>query len=195
MVIPIVIPKEGQSMETALITKWSVKKGDTVSLGDVICEVESEKASFDIESPANGVVLDIFFDAGTEAPVLTAIAAIGNEGEDYAHLLSKLSSGNIESTYENAEANIETVGGIQNIKPKSSLDESSSSDEKSFQISPRAKKLAMDNGIPLSLIISSKIDKGPITERDVIDYISVNQPITPDAREYMENAYYEICNY
>lgn len=169
MAIPIVIPKEGQSMETALITKWSIKKGDAVKLGDVLCEVESEKASFDIESPVNGVVLAIFFDADTEAPVLTAIAAIGNEGEDYAHLRPRLSSGNMDGTDENAEANIETVEGIQDSKPVTSLDESSSSEERSFQVSPRAKKLAMDKGIPLSLITSGKIGKGPVTERDIIE--------------------------
>lgn len=86
MAVKIVIPREGQSMETALISEWSVKIGDTVEFGDVLCDVESEKASFPIESPVSGVVLDIFFEAGIDAPVLETIAVIGKPGDDYEHL-------------------------------------------------------------------------------------------------------------
>ena len=86
MAVPIIIPKEGQSMETCRIVKWHKKKGDTVSQGDILCEVETDKAAIDIEAPAGGIVLDIFFEDDTEAPLLTPIAAIGKLGEEYESL-------------------------------------------------------------------------------------------------------------
>ena len=185
MAIPIVIPKEGQSMEIALITKWNVKKGDRVDFGDVICEVESEKASFDIESPKSGILLDIFFEAGKEAPVLTTIAVIGNEGDSYDHLRPKLSIDGISSNDKSAGNISETDGTNPAIHAESTTDESDFLNIKSVEVSPRAKKLASDKGIPLSLLINSKTSEGPITEKDVIKYASDNQPFTPAAKEYI----------
>lgn len=81
MVIPIIIPKEGQSTESALIIKWNVKKGSRVEFGDSLCEVETEKVSFEIESPIKGIVLEILYPEGTEVPVQVPIAFIEEEGE------------------------------------------------------------------------------------------------------------------
>ncbi|MEG0355969.1 MAG: biotin/lipoyl-containing protein [Lachnospiraceae bacterium] len=73
----IVIPRESQEMETAVIVKWYVQVGDKVRFGDPICEVESQKAAFDIETPVQGEVLKILFKEDTEVPVLQPIAVIG----------------------------------------------------------------------------------------------------------------------
>ena len=86
MAVKIVIPREGQEMESALITQWFVKVGDAVSFGDELCEVESEKASFPIESPVAGTVLAVFYEENDDAPVLETIAVIGKPGEEYDHL-------------------------------------------------------------------------------------------------------------
>ncbi len=86
MAVKIVIPREGQEMESALITEWFVKVGDAVSFGDELCEVESEKAAFPIESPVAGTVLALFYKEGDDAPVLETIAVIGKPGEADDHL-------------------------------------------------------------------------------------------------------------
>ena len=76
MATPIVIPREGQSMETGNILEWLVSVGDTVEFGQALCEVESEKTTFTVESPVEGVVKEIIGKAGEEYPVLTPIAYI-----------------------------------------------------------------------------------------------------------------------
>jgi len=81
MAIPVILPKQGQSVETCAIVGWKKHVGDAVKSGDILCEVETDKASFEIESPADGALLAIYFEAGSQVPVLTTIAAIGKPGE------------------------------------------------------------------------------------------------------------------
>jgi pyruvate dehydrogenase E2 component (dihydrolipoamide acetyltransferase) len=82
MATPVLMPKQGQSVETCVITGWKKKVGDAVALGEVLCEVETDKAAFDVESPAEGTVLSIFRAEGDDVPVLSTIAVIGSPGEE-----------------------------------------------------------------------------------------------------------------
>jgi pyruvate dehydrogenase E2 component (dihydrolipoamide acetyltransferase) len=81
MAIPLILPKQGQSVETCAIVGWKKNVGDAVKTGDVLCEVETDKASFEIESPADGTLLAIYREAGSQVPVLETIAMIGKPGE------------------------------------------------------------------------------------------------------------------
>ena len=90
MAIPVIMPKQGQSVETCIITQWLKSKGEAVKTGDILFSYETDKASFDAESPGDGIMLDIFFQEGDEVPVLTNVAVIGNAGEVYTNLLLKL---------------------------------------------------------------------------------------------------------
>src|SRR5262245_35809080 len=81
MATAVVMPKLGNSVESSIIASWKKKKGDKVSAGEVLCEVETDKATMDIESPASGIVLELFFGEGDDVPVMTNIAAIGEAGE------------------------------------------------------------------------------------------------------------------
>jgi len=81
MATTVIMPKQGQSVETCLIVSWKKRPGDPVKIGDVICEVETDKATFEVESPAEGTLLAIFHEAGSDVPVLAPIAAIGKPGE------------------------------------------------------------------------------------------------------------------
>lgn len=81
MAIPVIMPKQGQSVETCIITKWYIKKGDPVAKGDILLSYETDKAAFDLEAQADGILLDIFFPEGSEVPVLTNIAVIGSAGK------------------------------------------------------------------------------------------------------------------
>jgi pyruvate dehydrogenase E2 component (dihydrolipoamide acetyltransferase) len=82
MATPLIMPKQGQSVESCVIVSWKKKVGETVRAGDVLCEVETDKATFEVESPAEGTLLSIFYPAGSDVPVLTTIAAIGTPGEN-----------------------------------------------------------------------------------------------------------------
>lgn len=164
MATPIVIPRESQSMETGYITKWHAKIGDNVTFSQPLCEVESEKASFDIESPVNGTLLDIFYLAGETAPVLTAIAVVGNPGEDYLAM--------------KPGAILNTSGTAVDLASKTTLESNSTPqiDIDKIQISPRARNLALKRNVPLH-----SIQGMPIKEIDIINYLKMNESATPAA--------------
>ena len=81
MAIPVIMPRQGQSVETCIISQWFKKKGDSVKKGDILFSYETDKAAFDIESPADGILLETFFGEGDEVPVLINVAVIGQKGE------------------------------------------------------------------------------------------------------------------
>ncbi|MEI6423273.1 MAG: biotin/lipoyl-containing protein, partial [Lentisphaerota bacterium] len=76
------IPKLGQSEETVKIEKWRVKEGDKIKKGDILFEVETDKAVLEVESQFEGTLLKIIIPAGREVPVMATAAVIGNPGEE-----------------------------------------------------------------------------------------------------------------
>ncbi|MBN2625056.1 MAG: 2-oxo acid dehydrogenase subunit E2, partial [Spirochaetales bacterium] len=78
----VLLPKQGNSVESCIIVEWNKAVGDTVAAGDVLCQVETDKAVVDVESPADGVLLKTFFEIDDEVPVHTLIALLGEAGED-----------------------------------------------------------------------------------------------------------------
>ena len=76
------MPRQGQSVEACTIVRWLKQPGDTVATGELLCEIETDKASFEVESTAAGTVLAQFAGEGEEVPVLTPIAAVGEPGEE-----------------------------------------------------------------------------------------------------------------
>ena len=82
MATPVIMPRQGQSVESCIIVSWKKHAGDAVKAGDILCEVETDKATFEVESPAEGTLLAIFHEQGADVPVLTPIAAIGKPGRE-----------------------------------------------------------------------------------------------------------------
>ncbi len=81
MVEKIIMPKTGMAMEEGTILEWLVKEGDTVSIGDPVAEIETDKATMELESDYNGQILKIMHPEGTVVPVIEVIAYIGQPGE------------------------------------------------------------------------------------------------------------------
>jgi pyruvate dehydrogenase E2 component (dihydrolipoamide acetyltransferase) len=75
------MPRQGQSVETCIITLWHKSVGEKIAEGDLLFSYETDKAAFDEEAKTSGVLLDIFFNEGDEVPVLENVAVIGNKGE------------------------------------------------------------------------------------------------------------------
>ena len=92
MATPIIMPRQGQSVESCIITQWHVKEGDKVKEGDVLFSYETDKASFDEESSVSGTVLKILFEEDDDVEVLKNVCIIGDEGEDISEFLSDDSS-------------------------------------------------------------------------------------------------------
>ncbi|MBN2449676.1 MAG: 2-oxo acid dehydrogenase subunit E2 [Lentisphaeria bacterium] len=89
MATAIVMPKQGNTVEECLLTEWRVKVGDTVSAGDIVAGIETDKATFEVESPVGGTVLALFREEGELVPVLEAICAVGEPGEDLSGLAAE----------------------------------------------------------------------------------------------------------
>jgi len=80
----VIMPKQGQSVESCIVSEFKKKVGDTVKVGDVLFGYETDKATFEEESKFEGVVLACFFNDGDEIPVLTNVMVIGQPGESFA---------------------------------------------------------------------------------------------------------------
>lgn len=102
------MPKMSDTMTEGVIAKWHKKVGDKVSSGDLIAEVETDKATMDFESYQEGTLLYIGPGEGEAVPINAVIAVLGEEGEDYQSLLDAEESGSTDATDEAIEAETET---------------------------------------------------------------------------------------
>ncbi len=142
MAIAVIMPKQGQSVETCIITKWFRKKGESVSIGDILFSYETDKAAFDLESPADGFLLELFFDEGAEVPVLANVAVIGKPGEetDSFNPLKSTLPLPIASAASTAFASAGSPDNTESLKIIRGTD-------LKIRISPRAKRMAIDKGL------------------------------------------------
>jgi pyruvate dehydrogenase E2 component (dihydrolipoamide acetyltransferase) len=81
MATPVEVPKLGNTVEECLISRWMKRKGDPITAGDVVAEIETDKATFEVTAPVDGILLATFFDEGVLAPVFTNLFVIGARGE------------------------------------------------------------------------------------------------------------------
>jgi len=81
MATPVEAPKLGNTVEECLVAKWRKQKGDAVSAGDVVVEIETDKATFEVAAPVGGTLLETFFAEGALVPVFTNLFVIGEPGE------------------------------------------------------------------------------------------------------------------
>jgi len=100
----IKMPKMSDTMTEGVLAKWHKKVGDKVKSGDVLAEVETDKATMDMESYWDGVLLYVGIEEGTAVPVDAIMAVIGKEGEDYKAALEAEQSGSQESASPKSES-------------------------------------------------------------------------------------------
>jgi len=122
MATAVIMPRQGQSVESCVISKWHKNKGDKVNVGDILFTYETAKATFDEEAKVEGILLEIFFQEGDDVPVLTNVCVIGNEGESVDEFRPGAESGAVgrESTVSSEEAGNEETGikaGCQDVRP------------------------------------------------------------------------------
>ena len=83
----VIMPRQGQSVESCIITKWHKKEGDAVKKGDLLFTYETDKATFDEEAAVDGVMLRIMREVNDDVPCLEDVCIIGNKGEDVTALV------------------------------------------------------------------------------------------------------------
>src|SRR5674476_715879 len=79
---PVEVPKVGNTVEECMVGEWRKHKGDLVTAGEVIAEIETDKTTFEITAPVSGTILEVFFTQGSLVPVFTNLCVIGDPGED-----------------------------------------------------------------------------------------------------------------
>jgi pyruvate dehydrogenase E2 component (dihydrolipoamide acetyltransferase) len=153
----IIMPQGGQDIKEGRVVRWHKAEGDPVKKGEVICEVETEKAVFEVESPADGVLLKIVVPAGKIAPIFSVIGIVGAAGE-------KIDLDEVESADDKKAAGVDMAALKQKVAAKSA------GKKDRVNASGRARKLADQKGIDISRIEGTG-PNGRITEKDVLAYI------------------------
>lgn len=177
MATAVLMPKLGNSVESSIIVSWLKHPGESVTQGEFICSVETDKAVVDVESPANGTLLDVFFKEGDDVPVQTTIAVIGEAGESVEGFRP---SGQPTAS---AAAPDTPVPSATSPTPVIPVHSSESNDTKA--ISPRARGLAERKGLAWDDLKGSG-PNGRIIERDVQAAL-VNRPkMTPLAQSMVK---------
>jgi pyruvate dehydrogenase E2 component (dihydrolipoamide acetyltransferase) len=171
----VIMPKQGQSVESCIITQLFKKKGEQVKQGELLFAYETDKASFEETSPVDGTILEIFFEEGDEVPVLTNVLVIGKEGESIDALETK------NNTPISTEAPTKIIPTNVPSKPVEPLIFSKQGPSHSTGISPRAKNLSIKEAVDVSKLQGSG-PKERIIERDVQTVISTRGKMTPLAK-------------
>ncbi|MDC3293207.1 pyruvate dehydrogenase complex dihydrolipoamide acetyltransferase [Alphaproteobacteria bacterium] len=172
MAIEIKMPALSPTMTTGTLTKWLVGEGDRVNSGDVIAEIETDKATMEVESVDDGVMAKIFVDAGTENVVVGAVIAVlaedGETASDVAKAGLQEPSSPVPVTSVGAEAKERAEPAPVTAAPVKAVPapQTKSSDKPRIFVSPLARRIAADRNIALEGITGSG-PYGRILRRDV----------------------------
>ena len=173
----IMMPRLSDTMEEGTVAKWNIKVGDTVNEGDILAEIETDKATMEFESFHQGTLLHIGLNEGESAPVDSVLAIIGKKGTDISGILAaqnQPAAAPIQAVTPEptAAAKPEPVAPVAEVKPApqpvAQPIQTQSSNGRVIA-SPLAKKLAHDKGIDLARVQGSG-DHGRIVKRDIDNY-------------------------
>jgi pyruvate dehydrogenase E2 component (dihydrolipoamide acetyltransferase) len=158
MTVKIIMPQGGQDITEGFVVRWFKKEGEPVRRGELLCEVETEKAVFEVESPSDGVLLKIVAQAGTKVPIFAVIGVVGvaDEAVDLDQLLSEPAAP--------AEKPLDVP--VPPSRMKAAMDEAAGR----FKVTGRARKLAIERGVDLHEVSGSG-PQGRITEKDVLIHV------------------------
>lgn len=160
----VIMPRQGQSVESCVITEWKKKVGDKVAIDDVLFSYETDKSSFDEKASVEGTILKIFAEDGDEVECLLPVCIIGNEGEDITSLLSELQPKDGQSSPV-ASAEVEEKTEVEPEKEHVATGDAVTSEGR-LKISPRARHLAEKTNADVSRAIATG-PNGRIIERDI----------------------------
>ncbi|MBN1131460.1 MAG: 2-oxo acid dehydrogenase subunit E2 [Bacteroidales bacterium] len=201
MAKPVIMPRQGQSVESCILTQWFKNIGDKVEKGDLLFAYETDKAAFEEEAPEEGVLLARYYEEGDEVPVLENVAMIGAEGEPIDQAVSAAdkqegrpdtgSGEKLSGAGGDAEGEIaKETGQIVHSGLSADGERMTAAGEKAggggpVKISPRARKLAEEKRVIYDLLKGSG-PGGRIIERDILEAIRSGKRLTPLAERKMK---------
>ncbi len=176
------MPKLSDTMTEGVVAKWHKKVGDKIKSGDLLADIETDKATMEFESFQEGVLLYIGIEQGKAAPVDSIIAILGKEGEDVSALIKeepkqptpqKAEPVHIEKTVttNNKPKEVEKAQPEVKITPQVQTPSTLTNEHGHLKISPLAKKMAEEKGINISTLKGSG-DEGRIVKRDIDNFTS-----------------------
>lgn len=158
MATAVIMPKQGQSVESCIITRWNKGVGEQVQVGDVLFEYETDKASFEEEAKEEGVLLAILAEEGDDVPCFENVAVIGQAGEDVSAFARKSEQPQDEQAKEEkAPEKKEAVKAAATVNREGIV-----------KISPRARNAAEEAGLDISRAVPTG-PEGRIIERDILE--------------------------
>ncbi|MDG2432951.1 dihydrolipoamide acetyltransferase family protein, partial [Flavobacterium sp.] len=164
-VVVVTMPSLSDTMTEGTVATWLKNVGDKVNEGDILAEIETDKATMEFESFNEGTLLHIGIEAGSTAPIDSLLAIIGPAGTDISEIASNFKAGakteETESTSESAKADNETT--------TAPIVQEESTDGKRILASPLAKKIASDKGIQLNQVKGSG-ENGRIIKSDIENF-------------------------
>ncbi|HWR98960.1 MAG TPA: dihydrolipoamide acetyltransferase family protein [Prolixibacteraceae bacterium] len=180
----VIMPKQGQSVESCILTEIPKKVGDKVAKGELLFAYETDKASFEEFAPVDGTIIAFHYQSGDEVPVLKEVCILGDAGEQVSAIPAAVS--------EPARVVTTSIPIVEEKKeaPVPVVQNEISAGEGSF-ISPRARNLAEKEGLEISGLRGSG-PKGRILEQDVLAYLASKPKITPLARKKAEEE--QLCS-
>ena len=155
------MPKQGQSVESCIVTEFKKKPGDKVEVGDILFTYETDKASFEEDAKVAGTVLACFFQDNDEIPCLTNVMVIGEPGESFAEFAP---GGEAPAAQEPAQA--EPAQAAAPAAAPAAAEVPAGTVTAGAPVSPRARKLASEKGIDTAQVAGTG-PGGRIIERDV----------------------------
>ncbi|MFH0922060.1 MAG: dihydrolipoamide acetyltransferase family protein [Fibrobacterota bacterium] len=184
MAAPILMPQQGNTVEECLLVAWKKKKGETVQSGEVLAEIETDKATFELESPAAGTLLETFFKEGELVPVLTAIGVIGAPGEavDSFRPVPGKKTASKKETPANIEKAVSKAGNAESRSAEAPAGGSG------ISLSPRALRYLKKHAVPLDRVQGSGAS-GRIIERDVKRAYEAASRVSPLAADFMAQGF------
>ncbi len=169
MPIPVEMPKMSDTMEEGVLVAWLAEEGDAISSGDIIAQVETDKATMDLEVYDDGVLLKKVIPAGAAVPIGGLIAVLGKAGEDISGLLAGYAGAAgapVEAATPETPAPSAGDGAVQIAAEDIASDTPPAGDDARLKSSPLARRLADEHGITLQQVTGSG-PEGRIVKRDV----------------------------
>ncbi len=172
------MPRLSDTMEEGNIVAWLKKVGDTVKSGDILAEVETDKATMELESYFNGILLYVGLESGP-VPVDGIIAIIGKQGEDFQSLLNNAAAPTPAAAPAQAATPTETSTAPAPVKPEmpAAAPAMESSAEARVKASPLARAMAEKAGVDINQVKGSG-DHGRIIKKDIESFVENPTPAT-----------------
>jgi pyruvate dehydrogenase E2 component (dihydrolipoamide acetyltransferase) len=171
----VTMPRLSDTMEEGTVATWLKDKGDKVEEGDILAEIETDKATMEFESFYTGTLLYIGIEEGRSAPVDDVLAIIGPEGTDVDAVLKSLKGGNSSKSSEKSESQSDTSDSTQSTSDDSGSEPQNNSDGERIFASPLARKMAVDKGIDLAKVKGSG-ENGRVVKKDIENYKPEEKP-------------------